>query len=188
MSVLRPSLLQRLQQTGEQAAWARLVDLYSAHLFLWACRAGLQGAEAAELVRGVFTAVAQKLSAFRTDSPGGFRAWLRSMAHTQRSELIRKRAPAPASEASPVPAGADALWGTEYLPAILGSAVDLLQAEFAPVDWKACWGVTVEGRAPVEVARELGITPAAVHAAEARVLRRLRQELSGLLYEGPAGK
>lgn len=39
----------------------------------------------------------------------------------------------------------------------------------------------VEGRPAKEVARTLAITTRAVYEAKARVLRRLRQELEGLL-------
>ena len=41
--------------------------------------------------------------------------------------------------------------------------------------------IVVEGRAPADVARELGITLAAAYAAKSRVLHRLRQELEGML-------
>jgi RNA polymerase sigma-70 factor (ECF subfamily) len=56
-----------------------------------------------------------------------------------------------------------------------------MQADFAPATWKACWETVVEGRAPEEVARELGVSENAVYLAKCRVLRRLRQELTGLV-------
>jgi len=180
MNASRPSLLQRLQQTSEQAAWERFVDLFSSPLFLWALRAGLQGPEAADLVRGTFSLVGRKLPEYRAGSPGGFRTWLRDLAHAQRRELIQKR-PAGGQAPAAVPAAADAVWGAEYLPTILGPAIEALQAEFSPAERKACWSMTIEGRPVADVARELNLHPAAVYAAEARVLRGLRQELDGLL-------
>jgi RNA polymerase sigma-70 factor (ECF subfamily) len=56
-----------------------------------------------------------------------------------------------------------------------------MEAEFQPTTWKACWEIVVAGRSPEEVAAELGITTNAVYVAKSRVLRRLRQELHGLL-------
>jgi RNA polymerase sigma-70 factor (ECF subfamily) len=187
MSASPPGLLQRLQQTGAPDAWERFVDLVAAPLFLWACRAGLPGPEAAEFARRALTAAAQKLPEFRAGAPGGFRAWLRALALAQRQELLRTQGvpagkPAgPPEDVPPVPAAADAVWGAEYLPLLLRGAVDLMRAEFPEIEWKACWALTVEGRPAAVVARELGVPEAAVYAAESRVLRRLRQELDGLL-------
>jgi DNA-directed RNA polymerase specialized sigma24 family protein len=185
MSNAPPGLLQRLQQTGAPDAWGQFVDLYAAPLFLWGCRAGLPGPEAADLVRGVLAEVARKLPEFRGGTPGAFRTWLRTLAHAGRRELLRKKVPAAAAgkpeEPAPVPAAADAVWEAEYLPLLLRGAVDVLRPDVPPAEWKACWGVTVEGRPAAEVARELGVPIAAVYAAESRVLCRLRQELGGLL-------
>ena len=56
-----------------------------------------------------------------------------------------------------------------------------MQAEFAPSTWKACWATVVQGRDSGDVARELGISENAVYIARFRVLRRLREELIGLV-------
>jgi len=179
MSDSLPGLLQRLQENGEKAAWERLVDMHVPLLFLWGCRAGLQGPEAADLAREVLAAVARQLQEFRPGQPGGFHGWLRKLARAQRRALLDKRkAPAPPA---PGTEAADVLLDSEYLPSILGPAAESLKPEFPAADWKAFWGLTVEGRAAADLARELGQTPAAVFSAEARVVRRVRQELAGLV-------
>jgi RNA polymerase sigma-70 factor, ECF subfamily len=43
------------------------------------------------------------------------------------------------------------------------------------------WRTTVEDRAPVDLAAELGVTPAAVRKAKSRVLRRLKEEFGELI-------
>ena len=50
MSKTPISLLERLRQPEEQAAWERFVQLYTPLLHHWARRLGLQGQEAADLV------------------------------------------------------------------------------------------------------------------------------------------
>jgi RNA polymerase sigma-70 factor (ECF subfamily) len=50
-----------------------------------------------------------------------------------------------------------------------------------PATWKACWEVAAYGQPAAEVAQELGLTVGAVHAARARVLARLRQELGPMM-------
>jgi DNA-directed RNA polymerase specialized sigma24 family protein len=176
----------KLTNAGQRLLYGRVSVVDCPWLALGGCRAGLQGPEAADLVRGVLAAAARKLPEFRGGSPGGFRAWLRALAHAERRELLRTKVPtaqpaAAPEEPPPVPAAADVVWEAEYLPLLLRSAVDALRPEFPQGDWKACWGVTVEGRPAAEVARELGVPVAAVYAAESRVLSRLRQELAGLL-------
>jgi DNA-directed RNA polymerase specialized sigma24 family protein len=186
MSASRPGLLRRLQESGDQAAWGRLVELCSPHLFLWACRAGLPGAAAGDLVREALTAVAGTVASFRPGAGGGFRGWLRGVAEAKRRELLRAQkvpagGPQPGAAVDAVPAGADGVWGEEYLPLLLRTAVDLMQSEFAAQDYQIFQKVTLEGKSAVAAARELGVPPAAAYAADARVLRRLRVELDGLL-------
>jgi hypothetical protein len=60
-------------------------------------------------------------------------------------------------------------------------ALQLMQVEFQPATWKACWETVVCGRAAAEVAGELGISVNAVYLATGRVLRRLRHEFAGML-------
>jgi RNA polymerase sigma-70 factor (ECF subfamily) len=60
-------------------------------------------------------------------------------------------------------------------------ALQLMQAEFQPTTWQACWETVVRGRSGADVARELGISVNAVYLARSRVLRRLREELGGML-------
>ena len=56
-----------------------------------------------------------------------------------------------------------------------------MKTEFQPTTWQACWEHVVTGRPAAAVAQQLGITVNAVYLAKSRVLRRLRQELEGLL-------
>ena len=44
------SLLQRLRSSASSDDWQRFVDLYTPLLFFWACRMGLQSADASDLV------------------------------------------------------------------------------------------------------------------------------------------
>lgn len=68
----------------------------------------------------------------------------------------------------------------EYRRHLVTRAMQLMQADFQPASWKACWEVVVNDRPTAEVAAELGLTVGAVHAARFRILTRLRQELEGM--------
>jgi acyl carrier protein len=60
-------------------------------------------------------------------------------------------------------------------------ALELVRAEFENRTWEAFWRTAVDGQAPADVAEDLGMSLHAVYKAKSRVLRRLRQELNGLL-------
>jgi RNA polymerase sigma-70 factor (ECF subfamily) len=181
------SLLLRLRQPGEEASWQRFVDLYTPLLYYWACRMGLSGNDAADLVQDVFVTLVQKLPEFVYDPSKKFRAWLRTITENRWRDLQRRKAVGPhvggpdGLEEAAVPDGAAALWEGEYREHLLARAIQVMQSDFQPATWKACWALIVEGKSGADVAAELGMSLDAVYAARSRVLRRLRQELDGLL-------
>jgi RNA polymerase sigma-70 factor (ECF subfamily) len=69
----------------------------------------------------------------------------------------------------------------EYRQALVARALAMMQAEFQPATWRACWEFVVCDRPAAEVAAELGLSVNAVYLAKSRVLRRLRERLAGLL-------
>ncbi|HEX7378644.1 MAG TPA: sigma-70 family RNA polymerase sigma factor, partial [Pirellulales bacterium] len=81
----------------------------------------------------------------------------------------------------PDPAVDEEFWQREHREWLVARAAAVMRAEFEESTWRACWYCVVEGRAVAEVAAELGISRNAVYVAKSRVLRRLRQELEGLL-------
>ena len=179
------SLLLRLRRPDEQAAWQRFIDLYTPLLYSWACRMGLPAQDAADLVQDVFVALVQKLPQFTYDPGKSFRAWLRTVAENRWRDALRKKDPTKSDEAALaracVSGETDALWEAEYRERVFGRAVQIMRSDFEEKTWKACWALIVEGMSGAEVADSLGMSIAAVYAAKARVLRRLRQELDGLL-------
>jgi len=156
-------------------------------LFYWARRCGETEHDAADVVQEVFVALVRTLPTFQYDQQNGnFRGWLRTlMLNKVRDRKRRQAREVKALAQHPpepeVPGNAEVFWETEYQQELTRRALRLMQAEFAPTTWKACWETVVQGRSPDEVARELGITENAVYISKCRVLRRLRQELSGLV-------
>jgi len=182
-----PTLLERLREAPDGEAWRRLVGLYTPLLFSWARRCGETESDAADIVQEVFVALVQTLPTFRYDRQGGrFRAWLKTLMlnklrDRKRREARLGRALAALRADAELPDSVEGFWEREYRQELARRALQLMQADFAPATWKACWETVVQGRAAEEVARELGITENAVYLAKCRVLRRLRQELRGLL-------
>jgi RNA polymerase sigma-70 factor (ECF subfamily) len=179
------SLLERLRQPASDHAWERFVELYAPLLYYWARRTGCQKPDAEDLVQEVLLLLMCKMPEFRYDQQQSFRAWLRTVSHNCWRNL-RRRAELPRAAGTPdldeLPATdeADAFWEEEYRQRLVGRALELMQAEFQPATWRACWECVVNGKPAAEVGRTLGISIGAVYMAKSRVLSRLRQELAGL--------
>jgi len=180
-------LLNRLRVSGEEAAWSRFVKLYAPLLFFWARRLGLQDHDASDLVQDVFTTLVQKLPEFHYEQRKGFRNWLRTVLlnrwrdQGRRHTLVAVEGNAAALTTLPSPVDEDAFGEEEYRQHLVKRALEIMQTDFSPKIWQACWEHVVKGRCAVEVAAELDIAVGTVYVAKSRVLCRLRQELEGLL-------
>lgn len=192
-SSVSSSLLVRLRARDE-AAWERLVELYGPLVYRWCRRAGLQESDAADVGQEVFRGVATGMDRFRRDRPGdSFRRWLWTITRTKLMDYWRRQASEPAAKG-----GSDARLRMEQVAEgmseeysemdtveqdqdeVLHGTLRIVQTDFARHTWQAFWKVTVEGRRPVDVAKELGMSRSAVYTAKSRVLRRVREELDGL--------
>lgn len=182
------TLLQRVRRRDDHAAWERFVALYTPLLFRWAQRAGLAEADAGDLVQEVMILLLHELPTFEYDSRRNFRGWLKTVTINKCRERQRRRvlAAGVGGEADPlaVLAGGDDLeefWNAEYRQHLVGKALEIMRSEFEPKTWQACWEHAVHDKTAAAVGQELGMSEAAVYVAKSRVLRKLRQELAGLL-------
>jgi RNA polymerase sigma-70 factor (ECF subfamily) len=178
------SLLECLRRPDGRQSWGRFVLLYTPLLYHWARRITPQDADAADLVQEVFLVLHRKLPDFSYDRHKSFRSWLRTVLLNKWRDACRRTRTMPATSDELEPAVPDtnlAVEEAEYRDYLVGRAFRLMRADFQPTTWQACWEHLVEGRPAAEVAAHLGLTVDAVYAAKSRVLRRLRQELDGLL-------
>lgn len=180
------SLLERAK-ARDPSAWRWFVAIYSPLVYGWAHRIALQPADAADVMQEVFWAVAENFDQFRSDrQTDSFRGWLWTITRHKLSDHFRLRA-----KSAHAPGGTEAYLRLQQLPdqppgsaaardvvgPIARRALRLIQVDFAEKTWRAFWQTTVDGRAPADVAADLGMTMAGVYQAKSRVLRRLRQEL-----------
>ena len=177
------SLLERLREPGEQDAWKRFVQLYTPLLLHWSRDVGLDKNDSADLVQDVLLLLMKKLPEFNYDPELSFRGWLRTLTLNKWRELQRRKSVATNIEFAdrPDPRPSDPFSEIEYREHLVRRAMQLMQSEFEPTTWRACWEFVVADRPAADVAKEMGISVAVVYSAKYRVLRRLRQELEGLL-------
>ena len=191
----RASLLVRLGDPEDRAAWRQFVELYGGLVYGFARRNGLQDADAADVTQEVFVAVAQAAGRFHYDPRRGkFRGWLYAVARKRiaralegrrsqpfgsgDSDVHRRLAEAPGREAA-----SDAFWEQEYQQQLFRLAAGRIQEDFAPTTWQAFWKTAVEGESGSAVAAQLGLSVGAVYVARSRVLARLTEQIQRLQTE-----
>jgi RNA polymerase sigma-70 factor (ECF subfamily) len=192
---LSSTLLVRLRER-EPEAWERLAHVFGPVVYHWCRGAGLAPADAADVMQEVFRSVATGLPQFRRDRPGdSFRGWLTTITQNRIRDFFRRQAHRPEARGGTTfqvlvqnlpDEAADGI--SDFGQAtdcerrgVLRRSLDLVQAEFEPTTWKAFWRTTVDDSPPADVAAELEMSLNAVYKAKSRVLRRLREELDGLL-------
>ena len=168
-------------------AWERMVALYAPLVLHWCRQWGLREDDAADVFQDVFQSVATHLAAFRREPSGTFRGWLRTITRNKVNDAMRRRRREPigvgGSEAQaqlsqfPEPVAPEEGSADAAVSALLRRGLDLIRDEFEARTWQAFWLTAVEGRAPKDVAVELGMSGGAVRVAKSRVLHRLRAEL-----------
>ena len=186
------TLLERVRLRDENA-WRRFVDVYAPLVTYWCRRAGLHSEDAADVLQETFRAVARGIANFSHDRERGtFRGWLRTIATNKLRDWARARRDRPraaggddahralaeAPDPLSIEPGSDG--DTTEQGIVFRGSLELIRAEFNDRTWHAFWRVTVDGEAPTDVAATLGLSLANVYQCKSRVLRRLRQELSGL--------
>lgn len=186
------TLLARVQ-AREPAAWDKLVELYAPLVRHWCRRGGLSSEDIADVFQEVFRSVAERIAQFHRDRPGDtFRGWLRTItANKIRDHFRRQRGKKEAEGGTgaqlrlaevPDPLlDEDEPSELEIVRQSVRRALEWIRGDFEQRTWEAFWKSQIEERPTEDIATELQMTPAAVRKAKYRVLRRLREEIEGLL-------
>lgn len=187
METTSVNLLRRLKSKNADSAWQRFSELYVPLIFYWARQHGLDATDASDLVQDVLSTLVIRLPDFEYDAQKRFRGWLHTITLNRARDWQRKQKHRPGTghssfmERLPEVSPPDLFDEIEYRAYLIERARRLIAAEFEQLTWDACWKYVTEDRSADEVARELGISANAVRVAKCRVLKRLREELSGLM-------
>jgi RNA polymerase sigma factor (sigma-70 family) len=191
----RRSLIVKLRDPADAAAWHEFVANYGPLVYGLARRKGLQDADAHDLCQEVFRAVAGAVDRW-DPARGRFRGWLSRIARNLLINFLTRQRHHPRGsgatsvqdllEAQPAAdPSATALIEAEYENHLFRWAVAEVRGEFATTTWQAFWQTGVEGRSPQDVAAELNLSVGAVYVARSRVLARLRRRIEQLGDEEP---
>jgi RNA polymerase sigma-70 factor (ECF subfamily) len=179
----RASLLARLRDSQDGAAWKEFVDLYIPVIYAYARRQGLQDADALDLCQDVLGAVAGAVSRLDYDPDrGAFRSWLFTIVRRKLSNWRRNRRCQRDGELAARPATPDAetnhvegVWEAEWQRRVFAWACEQVRADVTDATWQAFWRTAIDRQSGKKVAAELGLSVAAVYLARSRVVARLKQ-------------
>jgi RNA polymerase sigma factor (sigma-70 family) len=186
----RASLLVRLRDRQDDAAWSEFVRLYAPVVYRFARSRGLQDADAADLSQEVLRSVAGSVGAF-DPRLGLFRSWLFTLAHRRLYDFLQRsqRQDGGATQATiqvlnSLPARDDEeSWNREFERQLFTLAAELVRPTFSDTTWQAFQLAAVEGHSGQDVAKSLGISVAAVYLAKSRVMVKLKAEVGRLQAE-----
>ncbi|OJW26511.1 MAG: hypothetical protein BGO49_12330 [Planctomycetales bacterium 71-10] len=184
------SLLDRLRsRPDDQMSWRRFAGLYAPLIRRWLVGQGTPDADAEDLAQEILMVIFRELPGFdHNGRKGAFRTWIRTVTVNRLRGYWRSRRVGAVSGMEERLALLEAedgepgrAWDREHDEHVVAQVMKLVEPEFAPSTWRAFRRTVVDGLSAAEAAAELGLTPNAVLIAKSRVLRRLREEVRGLV-------
>jgi RNA polymerase sigma factor (sigma-70 family) len=177
VTTTRATLIGRLADHRDGAAWSDFFDLYAPFIFRIARGEGLSIADAEDIRDGVLESVVQKIHAFEyRPETGRFRDWLRTIVRGKIIDLRRRQALRKSVAASdlPQPIGDDA-WEKKWREETLRFAVDRVRRELPAPDRNLLDDLLSTGFSAGELAKRHGRDVDQVYKLKARALRRMRE-------------
>jgi RNA polymerase sigma-70 factor (ECF subfamily) len=153
---------------------------------------GVRESDVEDLVQEVLFVVVRKISGFERRGKGAFRTWLRTILAHKVGDYFRGEKYLPTAtgdsdflrrldELESPDSALSRLWDREHDEHVAAALMQRVQADFTPVTWEAFCRHVTKGEPAVEVAKALGLSLNSVLLAKSRVLKRVRQELAGLV-------
>jgi RNA polymerase sigma-70 factor (ECF subfamily) len=191
MDTTHSSLLVRLRDPQDAAAWREFCAIYRPMLIRFARSCGLPEEDAEDVTQYCMAAVLRNIRTFKYDRrKGRFKGWLRTMVNNRVRNVIRARREqlaesgdfkrAQAREQSPEDRF-DEIWLDEHLRYCIG----LVQEEIEASTFEAFRLYALEERSVDEVCRDLDLTPNQLYKIKWRVTQKIGEKMKALV-EGEA--
>lgn len=182
------SLIARVKDLGDVAAWAEFLGIYQPVVFRMARRRGLQDADAQDVMQHVFLSISKSIGGWiPSDMQPPFRAWLTTIAHNAIAKALTRRPRDLASgstsiveilDAHPDPRETTTEIFIEARKELIRWASEQIRPEFSEATWRVFWLTAIEGVAITEVAKSTGRTAGALYVARYRVMTRLKEKVA----------
>lgn len=187
METTRASLLLRIRDRGDSAAWAEFDAIYRPILTRLCMARGFDRSGTDDIVQQCMLTVHRHIGGFEYDqAKGRFKSWLRTMAINQMKNQWRGQQEVQggtslgvgeaASIESPEQAF-DKIWMEEHLSYCLQA----IRNEIEPHAYEAFRLYALEERSPEEVCAQVGMEPAQLYRLKYKVTQRLADKMRELL-------
>ena len=185
----RHSLIARLKDPTDQAAWEEFVQIYRPVVYRIGIQKGLQAADAEDTSQKVMLSISKAVERWEPDPQRAkFRTWLNRVATSAVLNAIMRRKPDQGTgdsnqlellDQKPVVDGPDSeMIQLEHRRECFRVAAKQIQSEFQSDTWQAFWLTSVEGRTVESVAQQLGKKTGSIYTARCRVMKRLQDRVA----------
>jgi len=179
------TLLARLAEGVDPAAWKEFHDRYADLIRSFALRYGFQPADSDDVTQSVLLSLTRSLGKFRYDpAKGKFRSYLKTLALHEIFRIIRQKdsqgkldpLEAEAADSGRLAATDDVVdeqWEMEWRRYHVRRAMRRLEPEYNERDRMAFSRYAINGHSAAETAAALGMSVDQVYQAKSRILKRL---------------
>ncbi len=185
------TLLARLREPADQAAWREFCDRYGELIRAFARRRGLQSTDCDDVVQDTLISMTKSMPGFEYDpQKGSFRAYLKTVV---RNVIFRKLSQKPLAQSLDMDgARRDSAiaapneendWETEWRQYHLRIAMRSIEAEFNDKDRAAFDAYAVRGCDARETAARLLLTVDQIYQAKSRIVRRIAELVEAQVQE-----
>lgn len=188
----RPSLIVRLLNARDEAAWAEFLGIYEPLILRLLRKHGLQDSDCRDVCQQVLAAVARDIDQWQPDgAAASFRRWLFQVARNRVIKFLSRQRPGTVGQGGTdahdrmavqpdLNQSLSAEFEHEYRQQMLLCAAAQIRVEFRDTTWQAFWMTCIDGRPVADVAEELGTTVGNVYVARSRIMARLKARVTEL--------
>jgi RNA polymerase sigma-70 factor (ECF subfamily) len=200
----RQSLLSRLRDWEDQDSWREFFETYWQLIYDVARKAGLNDAEAQDVVQETVLSVAKQMPGFSYDSNRGkFKSWLRQVARCRIVEHLRRGYRQPQNRpgvevlespelmeealetiADPAHDSLDALWDREWDSHLADMALQHVKRRVRPEHFQIFELLVIQGWPAARVAKALEVSVPLVYVTRHRIQAMMKRELKNLRSVG----
>ena len=191
MNTTRNTLLERVRDAGDSAAWEEFFALYAPLLEGYAGALGLPRADAEEIRDQCLAVVVERVPTFRYDrAKGSFKGWLHHIARGKVLDALRRSGVRRAREERPPTAdlleladerdGPDRTWELQWRAEHLRYALSEVRRSKEGPDRDLIDLLLEDGLDAAEIGARVGLNPNQVYKLRSRLVREVRAVLERL--------